>query len=88
MDARDKKSREAAIAELKVQIEAQRARIDPDVLKKAEKAAAASQNPKPKAELVPFDRDAAALVVRLFLDRHDDPEWFKRQLQEQLKKER
>ncbi len=83
MDARDK-----AIQELKEQIEAQRARIDPDVLKKAEKAAAASQKPKAKADMVPFDREAAALVVRMFLDRHDDPEWFKRQLQAQLKKER
>lgn len=82
MDAREK-----AIAELKRQMAEQRARIDPEVLKKAQKAAAQSQKPpaQRKADMVPFDREAAARVVKKFLENHDDPEALARALKDRLR---
>lgn len=82
MDAREK-----AIAELKRRMAEQRARIDPEVLKKAQKAAAQTQKPpaQRKADMVPFDREAAALVVKKFLENHDDPEALARALKDRLR---
>jgi len=81
--------REKAIAELKRQMAEQRARIDPEVLKKAQKAAAQSQKPpaQRQADMVPFDREAAARVVQKFLENHEDPEAVARQLKDMLKPE-
>lgn len=75
-------SREAAIEELKKQIAAQRARLDPAVLKRAAKAAELSQKPAAEraAGLVPYDRAAAAEAVRLFLQNHPDAAHFEEEL--------
>lgn len=74
--------RAAAIEALKRQIAEQRARLDPDVLKRAARAAELSQKPAAEREagLVPYDRDAAAEAVRLFLEAHPDSAGFKRAL--------
>lgn len=59
--------RDDAIEILKKQIREQRARIDPEVLKKA--AISLTRPPEPKiSETVPYDRDAAHRAVELFLE--------------------
>ncbi|MFN7114510.1 MAG: hypothetical protein ACK4PK_09180 [Alphaproteobacteria bacterium] len=79
-------SREAALARLKQLIEEQRARLDPRVLKLAAQAAALSQQPHGGQEsMVPYDRDAAAQAVRLFLQNHPDAEAFEKELLTLLK---
>lgn len=67
-------AREKALAVLKEQIRAQRARLDPKLLALAEAAAKLSQKTVTDDDVVPYDRDAAAEAVRLFLKDHDDPE--------------
>ena len=79
--------RKKAIDELKRQIEAQKARLDPKLLEMAGKAAALSQRDPAKKDMVPYDREAAAAVVRLFLQNHGDRQKFEQRLSALLKKE-
>jgi hypothetical protein len=81
-------SRDDALKELQRQIDAQRARLDPKVLKLAEQAARLSQTAEADTEspvLVPYDRDAAAEVIRLFLKNHRDAPEFEARLMELLR---
>jgi len=77
-------SRDDALKELQRQIDAQRARLDPKVLKLAEQAArlsqAAQQTGQESPALVPYDREAAAEVIRLFLKNHKDAPEFEARL--------
>jgi hypothetical protein len=76
-------SRDDALKELQRQIDAQRARLDPKVLKLAEQAARLSQAAPPDVEspvLIPYDRDAAAEIIRLFLKNHRDAPEFEARL--------
>lgn len=63
--------RDDAIEILKKQIREQRARIDPEVLKKAaaslNRPSPTKENKKASAETVPYDREAAHRAVELFL---------------------
>ena len=80
-------SRDDALKELQRQIDAQRARLDPKVLKLAEQAARLSQAAMPDTEspvLIPYDRDAAAEIIRLFLKNHRDAPEFEARLLELL----
>ncbi len=80
-------SRDDALKELQRQIDAQRARLDPKVLKLAEQAARLSQAAMPDVEspvLIPYDRDAAAEIIRLFLKNHRDAPEFEARLLELL----
>ena len=78
--------RQKAIEELKKQIAAQRARIDPEVLEKAHKAALQSQKPKAQREagMVPFDREAATRAVAQFVQNSEDPAALASQLRDLL----
>lgn len=73
--------RDKAIEELKKQIAAQRDRLDPKVLKAAERAAKTQQEGRTHKDMVPYDRDSAQAAVALFLQNHDDP----RKLEQRLK---
>ena len=78
--------REEALQKLRAQIAEQRARLDPKVLRAAERAAALAQNPEKTArDMVPYDRDSAAEAIRLFLDSHDDQAAFQAKLLQLLK---
>lgn len=81
--------RNAAIAALKKQIAEQRARLDPDVLKRAAQAAELSQKtPEERAAgLVPYDRAAAAEAIRLFLQNHPDAAHFEEELMSLLRQQ-
>jgi hypothetical protein len=79
-------TREAALSRLKQLIEAQRARLDPRVLQLAAQAAALSQKPGGGQEnIVPYDREAAAQAVQIFLQSHPDADAFKKELLALLK---
>lgn len=81
-------TRAAALQKLKQQIEEQRARLDPRVLKLAAQAAALSQKPGNRQEnMVPYDREAAAQAVQLFLQNHPDAAAFEKELLTLLKPE-
>lgn len=81
-------SREDALEKLRAQIAAQREKIDPKVLKAAQRAAEIAQNPQKSTEdLVPYDRESAAEAIRLFLSTHADSADFEKKLLEQLKKQ-
>ncbi|MBI1214444.1 MAG: hypothetical protein GC185_01335 [Alphaproteobacteria bacterium] len=82
-------AREKALEELKRQIREQKARIDPAVLKIAERAARIAQKQQEREmregkaganEMVPYDREAAAEIVALFLQNRGDREDFERKL--------
>lgn len=73
-------SRENAIAELKKLIAAQRDRLDPKVLKAAERAAKTQQEGRVHQDMVPYDRDSAQAAVALFLKNHDDPQKLEQRL--------
>lgn len=72
--------REEALQELRRLIREQRARLDPRLLELAAQAARLSQQPPENAEFVPYDHDAAAKAIRLFLKNHDNPAAFEQQL--------
>lgn len=79
--------REKALAELRKLIAEQRARIDPKILAMAEKAAgAASPESGRKNTAVPYDRAAAAEIIRIFLKQHTDPTGTEKKLLELLRK--
>jgi hypothetical protein len=63
--------REKALEELKRHIKEQKARVDPEVLKRAEEAARARM--PSGGTSVPYDRESAAKAVELFLRSHPDP---------------
>lgn len=85
----DKNARDAALAALKRQISTQRARIDPRVLKIAERAARLHQEQEGKEnELVPYDRESAAQAVSLFLHNSPHPEKTRQYLLSLLTKSR
>lgn len=81
-------SREEALKKLRAQIAEQRARLDPKVLRAAERAATLAQNPeKASADMVPYDRDSAAAAIRLFLEAHEDQADFQAKLLQLLKQQ-
>lgn len=81
-------SREEALKKLRAQIAAQRARLDPKVLRAAERAAALAQNPEKNADnMVPYDRDSAAEAIRLFLEAHEEQAEFQARLLQLLKQQ-
>lgn len=88
-------SRAQALEELKKHIREQRARLDPQLLARAQKAlmeantapagantdiAATAATGKAASEDIPYDRDAAAEIVNLFLDGHKDRKGFEKRL--------
>lgn len=76
--------RQKAIEELQKQIREQRSKLDPKLLKIAEKALrAAGTGGK---DHIPYDRKSATAAVELFLTGHKDAEGFKRRLLEMLGK--
>ncbi len=81
--------REEALETLKRQIAAQRARLDPKLLKLAEQAASLSQKPAAAKNegLVPYDRDAAAETIRLFLKDHPDAKGFEKELMSLIRRD-
>lgn len=76
--------RDIALAELKKRIAEQRARLDPKLLRMAEKAALSAG----AGEKVPYDRESAVRAVELFLTGHDDRDAFERRLRDLLAKNR
>ena len=70
-------SREKALEELKRRIEEQKARVDPRLLRLAEKAARAGVQ---DGETRPYDRAAAVRAVEIFLEEHRDRKGFERKL--------
>lgn len=84
-------NRQKALDELKRRIKEQKARIDPRLLKLAESAAMGGA-PAPgisvSAATVPFDRDAAARIVALFVKGHQSPRDFECRLAEFVLKNR
>ncbi len=76
MDKRDK-----ALEELKNQIKKQREELDPRLLEMAERALGLKEE-----KTVPYDKEAAAKAVALFLKNHDDAEGFQKKLLEMMGK--
>ena len=80
-----------AIEELKKLMAEQKARIDPAVLERAVAAASAkkpttpSSVPPPPAS-VPYDKEAAAMAVELFLKSHGNADDFSKKLLQFMKK--
>jgi hypothetical protein len=64
-------NREKALEELKRRIEEQKARVDPEVLRRA--AEVAESHMQRHDSSVPYDRKAAIKAVELFLKSHRDP---------------
>lgn len=81
----DKKAK--AIAEMKKLMQLKRAEIDPKVLAMAKDAAERSQGLKPKGKMVPYDREAAAKAVELFLKTHPDQKRFRAELLDMIRKD-
>ncbi|MBL8711845.1 MAG: hypothetical protein JNM12_03015 [Alphaproteobacteria bacterium] len=79
-------SRDKALEILKKQMQAQKARLDPKLLQIAGKAAALKQEGKAQKDMVPYDREAAAKAVQLFLKNHDDRADFEQRLLAMLRK--
>ena len=75
--------RNKAIEELKRLIAEQKARIDPQVL---ERAIAAATKKKPVSSSVPYDKEAAAMAVELFLKSHGNADDFSKKLLQFMKK--
>lgn len=81
-------SREEALEKLRAQIAAQREKLDPKVLKAAQRAAEIAQNPQKSPDsLIPYDRESAAEAIRLFLDTHEDSADFEKKLLALLKQQ-
>lgn len=78
-------SREKALEELKRRIEEQKARVDPMLLKRAERAAMSGVKDGPTA---PYDRAAAVRAIEIFLGEHRDRAGFERRLAELIFKNR
>jgi hypothetical protein len=78
-------TRDKALELLKKQMALQKERLDPKLLETAQKAAAIRQEGRAKENLVPYDREAAARAVQLFLQNHDAPEEFEQRLLALLK---
>jgi hypothetical protein len=78
-------SREKALEELKRRIEEQKARIDPRLLRQAEKAALSGAK-APQAAA--YDRTTAIRAIEIFLEEHGDREGFERRLAEFIFKNR
>lgn len=81
-------SRQKALETLKKQIAEQRARLDPKLLKLAAQAASLSQKPAGSRNegLVPYDRDAAAETIRLFLQSHPNAKGFEKELMDLIRR--
>ena len=75
--------RQKAIEEIKKKMQEQRARLNPDVLAYAQKAAARPQ----KQATVPYDKDAAQKAVELFLRDHKNAKGFTAKLSSFMKEE-
>lgn len=71
-------TRDKAIEELKKQMALQKERIDPKLLQAARKAANLKQEGRAKKDMVPYDREAAADAVALFLHNHADKDFEQR----------
>lgn len=81
-------SREEALKKLRAQIAAQREKLDPKVLKAAQRAAELAQNPKKSPDdFIPYDRQSAAEAIRLFLNTHEDSTDFEKKLLDLLKQQ-
>ena len=87
--------RRDALEILKKQIREQRARIDPKVLKAAEDAVKKREKamnnppgdpPADKDGKVPYDKQAAAKAVALFLRDHADGKGFEKRLMDMIRK--
>lgn len=79
--------REKEIAEIKKMIREQRAKLNPEVLAIAERAAKLSQNiPLNEEKNVPYDRANATKAIEAFLKGHSDPKAFQTKLFALLKK--
>jgi hypothetical protein len=79
-------SRDEALEILKKQMQVQKERLDPKLLQIAGKAAALKQEGKAQKNMVPYDREAAAKAVQLFLKNHDDRADFEQRLLAMLRK--
>ncbi|MCC7038662.1 MAG: hypothetical protein IT560_15345 [Alphaproteobacteria bacterium] len=79
-------SRDEALEILKKQMQAQKQRLDPKLLQIAGRAAALKQEGKAQKNMVPYDREAAAKAVQLFLKNHDDRADFEQRLLAMLRK--
>ncbi|MDF3025549.1 MAG: hypothetical protein K0R10_2910 [Alphaproteobacteria bacterium] len=80
-------SRDKALEILKKQMQVQKERLDPKLLEIAGKAAALKQEGKAQKNMVPYDREAAAKAVQLFLKNHEDRGAFEQQLLALLRKQ-
>lgn len=80
-------SRDKALEILKKQMQVQKERLDPKLLQIAGKAAALKQEGKAQKDMVPYDREAAAKAVQLFLKNHDDRADFEQRLLAMLRKD-
>jgi hypothetical protein len=84
--------RDKIIEELKELIRQQRQKIDPRLLKMAEDAihgrgkSTTAQNPPKPAGTEPYDRDAAAKTVALFLQKHKDASGFQKKMLDFIRK--
>jgi hypothetical protein len=80
-------SRDKALEILKKQMQVQKERLDPKLLQIAGKAAALKQEGKAQKDMVPYDREAAAKAVQLFLKNHGDRADFEQRLLAMLRKD-
>ncbi len=80
-------SRDKALEILKKQMQVQKERLDPKLLQIASKAAALKQEGKAQKDMVPYDREAAAKAVQLFLKNHDDRDDFEQRLLAMLRRD-
>ncbi len=80
-------SRDKALEILKKQMAVQKQRLDPKLLQIAEKAASLKQEGRAQKDMVPYDREAAARAVQLFLKNHEDRGAFEQQLLDLLRKQ-
>lgn len=75
--------RQKALDALKEQIREQRTKLDPKLLKIAERAIAAAMGDK---NTVPYDRKTAEAAVETFLKNHPDAKGFRSRLLEMIRK--
>jgi hypothetical protein len=80
--------KEKAIEELRKRIREQKARVDPDILAAAAKAAEKRRSDSArKKDFLPYDRKAAAKAVEIFLKTHANAAEFRAKLLRFLKKD-
>ena len=79
-------NREKALEELRRHIEEQKARVDPELLKRA--AEAAKEHMPRQEDRLAYDRKAAIKAVELFLRSHPDPKDIERLIAEIVAKTR